>query len=150
MCIQLSSRKLNINLAPLLNRHCTGVASCDTGLFTRYSFEMNWINFTKNIPQLHWTIRGGKFCTAFRTHQDPFIVDDVCCYSQPRINFVVEFHYLVRLSPYSVHLLFFLQGGKYDAKALLGYCYYGGMIYTALKKFEKALYFFEVVCLLDQ
>jgi len=36
------------------------------------------------------------------------------------------------------------EGGKYDAKALLGYCYYGGMIYTALKKFEKALYFFEV------
>ena len=38
-----------------------------------------------------------------------------------------------------------LQGGKYDAKALLSYCYYGGMIYTALKKFEKALYFYEVV-----
>ena len=40
---------------------------------------------------------------------------------------------------------FSLQGGKYDAKALLSYCYYGGMIYTALKKFEKALYFYEVV-----
>jgi len=39
-----------------------------------------------------------------------------------------------------------MQGGKFDAKALLGYCYYGGMIYTALKKFEKALYFYEVVC----
>ena len=39
-----------------------------------------------------------------------------------------------------------MQGGKFDAKALLGYCYYAGMIYTALKKFEKALYFYEVVC----
>ncbi|KAK2568751.1 COP9 signalosome complex subunit 3 [Acropora cervicornis] len=29
-------------------------------------------------------------------------------------------------------------------EALLGYCYYGGMIYTALKKFENALYFYEV------
>lgn len=40
----------------------------------------------------------------------------------------------------------FMQGGKFDAKSLLGYCYYAGMIYTALKKFEKALYFYEVVC----
>ena len=40
-----------------------------------------------------------------------------------------------------------MQGGKFDAKALLGYCYYGGMIYTALKKFEKALHFYEVVCI---
>lgn len=36
------------------------------------------------------------------------------------------------------------EGGKFDVKALLGYCYYGGMIYTALKKFENALYFYEV------
>lgn len=71
--------------------------------------NLKWIELIlqKNIPQLHWTICW-QFGTAFRTHQDPFIGDDVCCYLQPRINFVVEFHYLVRLSPYSVHLLFFL------------------------------------------
>ena len=56
-----------------------------------------------STPTICW-----KFGTAFRTYQDPFISDDVCCYSQSRINFLVEFHYLVRLSPYSVHLLFFL------------------------------------------
>ncbi|XP_001632254.2 COP9 signalosome complex subunit 3 [Nematostella vectensis] len=36
------------------------------------------------------------------------------------------------------------EGSKLDAKTLLCYYYYGGMIYTALKKFERALYFFEV------
>jgi COP9 signalosome complex subunit 3 len=31
-----------------------------------------------------------------------------------------------------------------DAKYFLLYFYYGGMIYTALKNYERALYFFEV------
>ena len=45
------------------------------------------------------------------------------------------------------HVLFSLlfQGGQYDAKNFLLYYYYGGMIYTALKNYERALYFFEVV-----
>lgn len=37
------------------------------------------------------------------------------------------------------------QGGHYDAKDFLLYYYYGGMIYTALKDYEKALYMFEIV-----
>ena len=38
-----------------------------------------------------------------------------------------------------------LQGGHYEAKDFLLYYYYGGMIYTALKDYEKALYMFEIV-----
>jgi COP9 signalosome complex subunit 3 len=39
-----------------------------------------------------------------------------------------------------------LQGtAGFEAKYFLLYYYYGGMIYTALKKYERALYFFEVV-----
>ena len=37
------------------------------------------------------------------------------------------------------------EGGQYDAKHFLLYYYYGGMIYTALKKYDRALYFYEVV-----
>ncbi|GAB1599976.1 COP9 signalosome complex subunit 3-like [Argonauta hians] len=36
------------------------------------------------------------------------------------------------------------EGGHYDAKDFLLYYYYGGMIYTALKNYDRALYFFEV------
>jgi len=36
------------------------------------------------------------------------------------------------------------EGGQYDAKHFLLYYYYGGMIYTALKNYERALYFFEM------
>jgi len=35
------------------------------------------------------------------------------------------------------------EGGHYDAKHFLLYFYYGGMIYTALKQYTRALYFFE-------
>lgn len=37
------------------------------------------------------------------------------------------------------------QGGHFDAKDLLLYYYYGGMIYTALKNNDRALYFYEIV-----
>ncbi|VVC90224.1 unnamed protein product [Leptidea sinapis] len=36
-------------------------------------------------------------------------------------------------------------GGNNDSKHFLLYYYYGGMIYAALKNYERALYFFEVV-----
>lgn len=39
---------------------------------------------------------------------------------------------------------FRLQDGNHDAKYFLLYYYYGGMIYTAMKNYERALYFFEV------
>lgn len=35
------------------------------------------------------------------------------------------------------------ENGKYDSKCFLLYYYYGGMIYTALKQFDRALYFYE-------
>ncbi|XP_012274298.1 COP9 signalosome complex subunit 3 [Orussus abietinus] len=34
--------------------------------------------------------------------------------------------------------------GQFDSKYFLLYYYYGGMIYTALKNYDRALYFFEV------
>lgn len=36
------------------------------------------------------------------------------------------------------------EGGHFDAKDFLLYYYYGGMIYTALKNNERALYFYEI------
>ncbi|XP_049809791.1 COP9 signalosome complex subunit 3 [Schistocerca nitens] len=36
------------------------------------------------------------------------------------------------------------EGGQFDAKYFLLYYYYGGMIYAALKNYDRALYFFEV------
>ncbi|KAK2156684.1 hypothetical protein LSH36_207g03003 [Paralvinella palmiformis] len=36
------------------------------------------------------------------------------------------------------------EGGQYDAKSFLLYYYYGGMIYTALKHYDRALYYFEI------
>ena len=36
------------------------------------------------------------------------------------------------------------ENGQYDAKHFLLYYYYGGMIYTGLKNYERALYFYEV------
>lgn len=36
------------------------------------------------------------------------------------------------------------ESGQFDSKYFLLYYYYGGMIYTALKNYERALYFFEV------
>ncbi|ELT89416.1 hypothetical protein CAPTEDRAFT_130389 [Capitella teleta] len=36
------------------------------------------------------------------------------------------------------------EGGLYDARHFLQYYYYGGMIYLALKKLDRALYFFEI------
>lgn len=36
------------------------------------------------------------------------------------------------------------EGGQFDSKFFLLYYYYGGMIYTALKNYDRALYFFEV------
>ncbi|KAF9412892.1 hypothetical protein HW555_008738 [Spodoptera exigua] len=36
-------------------------------------------------------------------------------------------------------------GGNNDSKHFLLYYYYGGMIYTAMKNYDRALYFFEVV-----
>ncbi|KAG2455427.1 CSN3 protein, partial [Polypterus senegalus] len=35
------------------------------------------------------------------------------------------------------------ENGAYDARHFLCYYYYGGMIYTGLKNFERALYFYE-------
>ncbi|KAI8796795.1 COP9 signalosome complex subunit 3-like isoform X1 [Biomphalaria glabrata] len=37
------------------------------------------------------------------------------------------------------------EGGRFDAKDYLLYYYYGGMIYLALKNYERALYCFEIV-----
>lgn len=37
------------------------------------------------------------------------------------------------------------QSGQYDAKHFLLYYYYGGIIYTALKNYEQAVFFFENV-----
>lgn len=37
------------------------------------------------------------------------------------------------------------EGGHFDVKYFLLYYYYGGLIYTILKKFDRALYFFEAV-----
>ncbi|KAL4240060.1 COP9 signalosome complex subunit 3 [Mactra antiquata] len=37
------------------------------------------------------------------------------------------------------------EGGHYDSKDFLCYYYYGGMIYTALKQYDRALYFLEIV-----
>ncbi|XP_054160430.1 COP9 signalosome complex subunit 3-like [Oppia nitens] len=36
------------------------------------------------------------------------------------------------------------ENGHYDVKYFLLYYYYGGMIYSALKNYERALYFFQV------
>ncbi|XP_053974322.1 COP9 signalosome complex subunit 3 [Hylaeus anthracinus] len=36
------------------------------------------------------------------------------------------------------------EGGQFDSKYFLLYYYYGGIIYTALKNYNRALYFFEV------
>ncbi|CAK9806744.1 COP9 signalosome complex subunit 3 [Anthophora plagiata] len=36
------------------------------------------------------------------------------------------------------------EEGQFDSKYFLLYYYYGGMIYTALKNYDRALYFFEV------
>ncbi|XP_013420972.1 COP9 signalosome complex subunit 3 [Lingula anatina] len=36
------------------------------------------------------------------------------------------------------------EGGQYDARHFLLYYYYGGMIYTGLKNYDRALYFFEI------
>ncbi|XP_015126152.1 COP9 signalosome complex subunit 3 [Diachasma alloeum] len=36
------------------------------------------------------------------------------------------------------------EGGQFDSKYFLLYYYYGGMIYTAVKNYDRALYFFEV------
>lgn len=36
------------------------------------------------------------------------------------------------------------EGGPFDSKYFLLYYYYGGMIYTALKNYDRALYYFEV------
>ncbi|XKL62575.1 hypothetical protein PGB90_002408 [Kerria lacca] len=36
-------------------------------------------------------------------------------------------------------------GSTFDTKSFLLYYYYGGMIYTAVKNFERALYFYEIV-----
>lgn len=38
----------------------------------------------------------------------------------------------------------FQQGGQNDSKHFLLCYYYGGMIYTAMKNYDRALYFFEV------
>lgn len=37
------------------------------------------------------------------------------------------------------------EGPQFDTKYFLQYYYYGGMIYLALKQYERALYFFEVI-----
>ena len=37
-----------------------------------------------------------------------------------------------------------LQLGHYDVKHFLLYYYYGGMIYTAVKNYDRAQYFFRV------
>nr|XP_031323283.1 COP9 signalosome complex subunit 3 isoform X1 [Camelus dromedarius] len=37
------------------------------------------------------------------------------------------------------------ENGAYDARHFLCYYYYGGMLYTGLKDFERALYFYEQV-----
>lgn len=37
------------------------------------------------------------------------------------------------------------ENGAYEAKHFLCYYYYGGMVYTGLKNFERALYFYEQV-----
>jgi hypothetical protein len=42
-------------------------------------------------------------------------------------------------------MFLYYQGGHFDAKDFLLYYYYGGMIYTALKNNERALYFYEIV-----
>jgi len=48
----------------------------------------------------------------------------------------------VATEKFSCHHL--LQGGQFDTKYFLLYYYYGGMIYAALKNYDRALYFFEV------
>lgn len=39
----------------------------------------------------------------------------------------------------------FQLGSNNDSRHFLLYYYYGGMIYTAMKNYDRALYFFEVV-----
>lgn len=43
-----------------------------------------------------------------------------------------------------VFFLFCFQDTNHDARYFLLYYYYGGMIYAAMKDYDRALYFFEV------
>ena len=36
------------------------------------------------------------------------------------------------------------ESGQFDAKHFLMYYYYGGMVYTSIKQYDRALYFFEI------
>ncbi|KAJ8877951.1 hypothetical protein PR048_022414 [Dryococelus australis] len=49
-------------------------------------------------------------------------------------------------SAYLAECMFDPQGSPFDAKYFLLYYYYGGMIYAAVKNYDRALYFFEVAC----
>lgn len=42
-------------------------------------------------------------------------------------------------------LIIFQGGQTFDTKSFLQYYYYGGMVYAAVKNYERALYFFEIV-----
>lgn len=53
--------------------------------------------------------------------------------------------YIIDQTVYLCKLLLFQLGGNNDSKHFLLYYYYGGMIYTAMKNYDRALYFFEVV-----
>lgn len=60
-------------------------------------------------------------------------------------KFLLIFVYLLRFQKTKTLLYLFLQDAtNHDAKYFLLYYYYGGMIYTAIKNYERALYFFEV------
>lgn len=49
---------------------------------------------------------------------------------------------------YTNHVInaFYPQGGQFDAKYILLFYYYGGMVYSCLHLYPKALLFYTVVC----
>ncbi|KAF4514256.1 UNVERIFIED_CONTAM: hypothetical protein B566_EDAN019543 [Ephemera danica] len=70
------------------------------------------------------------FCTVWRREIET-AVTKIC-------------HYFVLFKTLQECLLCHLKGSQFDAEYFLRYYYYGGMIYTALKNLERAIYFYEV------
>ena len=77
-----------------------------------------------------------EFCIEFKGWVDDCSIGSIL-YSLRKGPEILFYFYFTNNFP--------LQSGHYDAKDFLSYFYYGGMIYTALKNYNRALYFFEMV-----
>lgn len=101
--------------------------------------------FDSQLTPIHADLCQLSLCAKIFNPVLKFLDIDITAISttEVRTSHLYQFNLSI-LILFSSFIILNIQDNNHDAKYFLLYYYYGGMIYSAVKNYERALYFFEV------